>query len=125
MHASSSTSYHYKPAHREAPLKSLQTGEILGTVKLNHSVFGAPQELILFIELSCGKELSERKALPRVGSEGRGKETMAAKGNRVSETRQHSGTTLEGEWSGSRPEGPNHMNTPYRLNVLDSVLLCQ
>ena len=34
--------YHYKPAHKEVPLKSFQTGQVLGTVKLHHFVFGAP-----------------------------------------------------------------------------------
>ena len=58
--------YHYKPAHKEAPLKSFQTGQVLGTVHLHPFVFGAPPRIDILHRIVVWQRAKRREGLAKV-----------------------------------------------------------
>ena len=110
-HASSSTiPYHYKPAHKEAPLKSFQTGEVLGTVKLHHFVFGAPARVDILHRIVVWQRAKRREGSAKVKNRsevrGGGKKPWQQKGT----GRARQGSIRAPHWRGGGvvhgPRGP-------------------
>ena len=58
--------YHYKPPDKEAPLKSFETGKVLGVVKLHHFVFGAPARVDILHRIVVWQRAKRREGSAKV-----------------------------------------------------------
>lgn len=58
--------YHYKPADKEAILKSFETGKVLGTVQLHHFVFGAPARVDILHRIVVWQRAKRREGSAKV-----------------------------------------------------------
>ena len=61
---------HYKPPHKEAPLKSFETGNVLGVVKLHPFVFGAPPRVDILHRVVVWQRAKRREGSAKVKTRG-------------------------------------------------------
>ena len=109
-HAPDSIPSHYKPAHKEAPLISFQTGQVLGTVQLHQFVFGAPARVDIIHRVMVWQRAKRRVGLAKVKDRGEvrggGKKPWQQKGT----GRARQGSIRAPHWRGGGvvhgPRGP-------------------
>ena len=108
--ASAAAPYHYKPPHKEVPLKSFQTGEVLGSVRLHHFVFGAPSRVDILHRVVVWQRAKRREGSAKVKDRsevrGGGKKPWRQKGS----GRARQGSIRAPHWRGGGvvhgPRGP-------------------
>ena len=101
---------HYKPEHKEAPLKSFLSGEVLGMVKLHQFVFGAPARVDILHRVVVWQRAKRRAGLAKVKDRsevrGGGRKPWQQKGT----GRARQGSTRAPQWRGGGvvhgPRGP-------------------
>ena len=107
---SSAVPYHYQPSHKEAPLKSFATGEVLGTVKLHRFVFNAPPRVDILHRVVVWQRAKRREGSAKVKDRGEvrggGKKPRPQKGT----GRSRQGSIRAPQWRGGGvvhgPRGP-------------------
>lgn len=107
---SSTVPSHYQPAHKETPLKSFMTGEVLGSVKLHRFVFGAPHRVDILHRVVVWQRAKRRQGTAKVKDRGEvrggGKKPWRQKGT----GRARQGSIRAPHWRGGGvvhgPRGP-------------------
>ena len=112
-HASEAESpfpYHYKPEHKEAPVKSFETGRVLGVVRLHPFVFGAPPRVDVLHRIVVWQRAKRREGSAKVKDRGEvsggGRKPWKQKGS----GRARQGSIRAPQWRGGGvvhgPRGP-------------------
>ena len=113
--------FHYKPGHKQVPLKSFQSGEVLGTINLHRFVFGAPARVDILHRVVVWQRAKRRAGLAKVKDRsevrGGGRKPWPQKGS----GRARHGSIRAPQWRGGGvvhgPRGPKSYDYPLPKKV--------
>ena len=102
--------YHYRPEDKELPLKSFETGQVLGTIRLHPFVFGASPRIDILHRVVVWQRAKRREGSARVKDRGEvrggGRKPRPQKGTGMS----RQGSIRAPQWRGGGvvhgPRGP-------------------